>query len=417
MGNTTNKKKGCKGPILVIALLAAIFGISFFGAPALLGLAKQYGLWKLIPHKQETEAAGGTETETEAVTEAATEVIYMEETEEPETEEYQPKPGLQEDGTYYAEETPDTWHLVRTESEDTEGNADGDDADSTDAQKVSYTGWEAEAYTSSNMILIEEESGQIVAEEDAYATISPASMTKMLTVLTAYEQLGDERLDEEVEISEDAVGYAYIHECSIVGWEIGEKVSIRDLFYGTILPSGGEAAVQLAITAGGTYDDFINLMNEKAKELGIGETSHFTNPVGIYDEDLYSTVYDMAIIMQAAESVPFVREVLSTHIYQVPKTEEHPDGISLSNLFLRRIEDKETPGMVLCAKTGFVNQSRSCAASYFIADNGKTYIAVTVGGASSWKCIADHVLLYNTFVPATEEGPLESDQTQENAEP
>lgn len=82
-----------------------------------------------------------------------------------------------------------------------------------------------------------------------------------------------------------------------------------------------------------------------------------TNCVGIYDEEHYCTVYDMAMILEAALDNPLCREVLSAHTYNTSATAQHPEGLLLSNWFLRRIEDKDTGGEVICAKTGFVVQS------------------------------------------------------------
>ena len=92
------------------------------------------------------------------------------------------------------------------------------------------------------------------------------------------------------------------------------------------------------------------------------------------------------------------REVMSARRYTTSQTSEHPEGIELSNWFLRRIEDKDTKGEVVCAKTGFVDQSGSCAASYSISDSGKHYICVTANAHSSWRCIYDHVAVYQAYI-------------------
>lgn len=148
----------------------------------------------------------------------------------------------------------------------------------------------------------------------------------------------------------------------------------------------------------GSQEAFVELMNEKLKELGLSETAHFTNCVGVYDEDHYCSVYDMAMIMEAALDNEFCREVLSAHTYTTTETEQHPEGIILSNWFLRRIEDKEGGERVVCAKTGFVTQSGSCAASYTEDENGNGYVCVTAGANSSWRCIYDHADLYKQFL-------------------
>ena len=174
-------------------------------------------------------------------------------------------------------------------------------------------------------------------------------------------------------------------------------MTVKDLFYGTILPSGADAALGLATYVAGDQDAFVALMNEKLKELGLSDTAHFTNCVGLYDENHYCTVYDMAMILEAALDNELCREVLAAHTYTTSSTSEHPEGITISNWFLRRIEDKETGAEILCGKTGFVAQSGSCAASYGEDENGKGYICVTADSTSSWRCIYDQVALYSEF--------------------
>ena len=136
-----------------------------------------------------------------------------------------------------------------------------------------------------------------------------------------------------------------------------DTVYVKDLLYGTILPSGADAALGLAFYTAGSQEAFVELMNEKLEELGLSETSHFTNCVGIFDDNHYSTAYDMAVIMNAAIRNEICREVLCAHTYKTSLTEQHPEGILLSNWFLRRIEDKDTKAEVICGKTGYVIQS------------------------------------------------------------
>ena len=224
-------------------------------------------------------------------------------------------------------------------------------------------------------------------------------MTKVLTVLVAAEQIPEENLDATFTMTLEITDYAYVNDCSSVGFSDGEEVPVRDLFYGTVLPSGGDAAVGLATYVAGSHEAFVELMNEKLKELGISDSAHFTNCVGLYDDNHYCTVYDMAVIMKAAMRNDLCREVLSAHTYTTAPTEEHPDGISISNWFLRKIEDKDMGGEVLCGKTGYVVQSRNCAVSYSDI-RGTTYICVTTGAHSGWRCIYDHVEIYNSYVPS-----------------
>lgn len=259
------------------------------------------------------------------------------------------------------------------------------------------TAWPNQEVLSENSIFIDVETGRIMGQRDAGARISPASMTKILTVLVAAEHITDP--DDTFEITLDITDYSFVNKCSNAGFGVGENVTVRDLFYGTVLPSGADAALGLAVYVAGSQEAFVELMNEKIDELGLSRTSHFTNCVGLYDENHYSTVYDIAVMLKAAYDNSFCREVLGAHTYTTSATEQHPDGITLSNWFLRRIEDKDTHGEVLCAKTGFVVQSGSCAASLSVGNDGKEYICVTAHANSSWLCIYDHVALCQQFLP------------------
>lgn len=256
----------------------------------------------------------------------------------------------------------------------------------------------SENVISSNAILIDESTDTIIASKGANERISPASMTKVLTVLVAAEHIPQEKLDDTFTMTLEITDYAYVNDCSSVGFLDGEEVTVRDLFYGTILPSGGDAAVGLATYVAGSHEAFVDMMNDKLEELGLSDTAHFTNCVGLYDEEHYCTVYDMAVIMKAAVQNEFCKEVLSAHTYTTTPTTEHPEGITISNWFLRRIEDKDTGGEVLCGKTGYVVQSKNCAVSYGTFAGGTPYICVTAGSTSSWRCIYDHVEIYTRYI-------------------
>lgn len=252
-----------------------------------------------------------------------------------------------------------------------------------------------EEVMSSYGILIDLSNDTILAQRGSKTKINPASMTKILTALVAAEHVED--LDDTFTMTLEITDYGYINDCSSAGFAEDEKVTVRDLFYGTILPSGADAAVALATYVAGDQDTFVKMMNDKLAQLGLSDTAHMTNCVGIYDEEHYCTAYDMAMILEAAIDNELCREVLSAHTYTTSKTEQHPEGITISNWFLRRIEDKDTGGEVICAKTGYVVQSGNCAASYGVDMAGKEYICVTADAHSAWRCIYDHVELYKQF--------------------
>ncbi len=244
-------------------------------------------------------------------------------------------------------------------------------------------------------ILIDLDSGEILAERNAHVRMNPASMTKILTALVAAEQAED--LDDKLTITREITDYGYINDCSSAGFVIDERVSVRDLLYGTILPSGADAAVGLAVYVSGSQEDFVELMNDRLKELGLSKTAHFTNCVGVFDENHYCTAYDIAMILEAAIDNEICREVMSTRIHTTAKTLQNPEGLELSNWFIRRIEDKDSGGKVLGGKTGYVAQSGNCAASFASLDNGRNLVCVTANASGKWRCIEDHVKLYKQF--------------------
>lgn len=251
---------------------------------------------------------------------------------------------------------------------------------------------------SSNAILVDVDNEKILAGKGEKSQVVPASMTKVLTLLVAAEHIENlSALNDKFEITTEITDYCFRNDCSVAGYAVGEAVTVRDLLYGTILPSGGDGALGLAIYTAGSHEAFVELMNEKLAELGLSGSAHFTNCIGIYDVDHYCTVYDMAIIMEAAMQNEICREVLSTRIYTTSQTEQHPEGIELSNWFIRRIEDKDTGGMTIYGKTGYVNQSGSCAVSCGINEEGRTYICVTTNAVNRWRCIEDHAYLYKLF--------------------
>lgn len=244
-------------------------------------------------------------------------------------------------------------------------------------------------------ILIDVDSGEILAERNAHVRMNPASMTKILTALVAAEQAED--LDDKLTVTREITDYGYINDCSSAGFVIDERVSVRDLLYGTILPSGADAAVGLAVYVSGSQEAFVELMNERLKELGLSKTAHFTNCVGVFDENHYCTAYDIAMILEAAIDNEICREVMSTRIHTTEKTLQNPEGLELSNWFIRRIEDKDSGGKVLGGKTGYVAQSGNCAASFAALDNGRNLVCVTANASGKWRCIEDHVKLYKQF--------------------
>lgn len=274
--------------------------------------------------------------------------------------------------------------------------------------------------SSTYMVLVDVDTGEVIAERDSEKLIYPASMTKVMTVVTAMEYISESDLDTELEMPYEIIAKACAEDYSRVGFLPGDKVTLRDILYGTIVCSGGDAALALANYCCGSEEAFVEKMNENAKLLGLSENTHYTNCVGGYNDDHYSTMQDVAITMSVAIQNPLLRDVLSTRRYTTdaeyawdenlvvritedgvaaePEEGDLIKGIEISNLFLRRIEEKEAGGTYVCAKTGYVQKSGCCCVSYFEANNGKRYICVTGNSYSSWRTIYDHVGVYRNFV-------------------
>lgn len=260
------------------------------------------------------------------------------------------------------------------------------------ADKADSVGKFDDTVLSTNAILVDVNEHSVIANRNGYERISPASMTKVLTLLVAVEHLQD--MSGTFNITEDITYYVYKHGLSVVGFGNNEVVTIDDLLYGTILPSGADAALGLATYVAGSEEAFVGLMNEKLVQLGLSDTTHMTNCTGVYDENHYSTCHDIAVIMMAAMDNELCKKVLSEHKYTTSPTDQHSQGIEISNWFLRRIEDKDCGGLVVGAKTGYVKESGHCAVSYATDASGKPYICVTVNAPGNWKCIYDHVRIY-----------------------
>lgn len=248
---------------------------------------------------------------------------------------------------------------------------------------------------SENALLIDLESNTVLVQKNADARIYPASMTKVMTVLVAAEHI--ENWDETFTMTQSIIDPLFLADASMAGFVHGEEVSMTELLYGAVLPSGAEATQALAIVTAGSEEAFAALMNEKAQELGLKDT-HFVDASGLHDENHYTTLSDMAIIMQAALDNPHCREVLTSVNHTSPATEQNPSGVAMTNRFLYRIRPQQTGSVdIQAAKTGYTAQAMNCCVSYGIMENGRAAICVTAHAWTGDYCIADHLALYGTY--------------------
>lgn len=244
-------------------------------------------------------------------------------------------------------------------------------------------------------LLIDLESNTVLAQKNADQRIFPASMTKVMTILTAAAHI--ENWDETFTMTQSIIDPLFLADASMAGFVHGEEVSMMDLLYGAVLPSGAEATEALAITVAGSEEAFADLMNKKAQELGLQDT-HFVDASGLHDENHYTTLSDMAIIMQAALDDPRCREVLTSVHHTSSPTEQNPDGVAMTNKFLYRIQPQQTGNVnIQAAKTGYTAQAMNCCVSFGIMENGRAAICVTAHAWTGDYCIADHLALYSTY--------------------
>jgi D-alanyl-D-alanine carboxypeptidase (penicillin-binding protein 5/6) len=162
-------------------------------------------------------------------------------------------------------------------------------------------------------VLIDSNTMTVIAEKDANKKMYPASLTKIMTTILAIE---NGKLSDIVKIDENT---PYEIDGSHIALEPGEVLTLKDLLYATMLPSANDAALAVAKYIGGNEEDFIKMMNEKAKELGANNTN-FANPHGLHDENHYTTAYDLALITKYAMENETFRNIVNTKKYEIKTT-------------------------------------------------------------------------------------------------
>ncbi len=272
------------------------------------------------------------------------------------------------------------------------------------AQTTDKTRILGSAISSQNAIMIDLASNEVLMTKDGDARIYPASMTKIMTLIVAYENSAS--LEDTFEMTTEIVEALYLANATVAGFLPGEKVRIDDLMYGLILPSGGDCAVALAVHVAGSEEAFAALMNAKAAELGLKNT-HFANPSGLHDSKQYTTCREMAMILEYALRDDFMRQILSTYEYTTHSTPEHPEGIDLRSTMFERMYGDEASGMfIVGGKTGYTTEAKNCLASYAVRYDKETeteesvyqktpeYIFVTAHGPDKWAPVFDAINAY-----------------------
>ncbi len=246
-----------------------------------------------------------------------------------------------------------------------------------------------------NAVLVDLTAGSVIASYKADERIFPASMTKIMTLIVAAENLTD--LDEAVRVPADIVSAAYEAGASVVGFAANERVTVRDLIYGAAMPSGADATDTLARRVAGSEEKFAEMMNKKAEQLGLVDT-HFVNASGLHSSDHYSTVREIAAILGYAMEIPVCRDALSAQTYVTSVSPYHPQGITLYNTAFSRMSTKTFGGVtVIAAKSGYTPEAMFCLAGYGEGEGGRRYILVTAGGSNRYGPVYDCKYVYEAF--------------------
>lgn len=239
---------------------------------------------------------------------------------------------------------------------------------------------EAVSTSAKASILIDADSGKVLFKHNANKKLPMASTTKIMTTLLAIE---NSNLDEQFKVDENAINV----EGSSMGLQSGDIVTMRDLCFGMMLPSGNDAANATAVRVAGSVEKFVDMMNKRADELGLKST-HFVTPSGLddYTDDHYSTASDMAKLTRYALKNKVFAEICSTRSAKLKFGNPPFDRwLANTNKLMATCEG------VIGVKTGFTDKARRCLVSACRRD-GKTLICVTLNDINDW---ADHSNLYD----------------------
>jgi len=208
-------------------------------------------------------------------------------------------------------------------------------------------------------------------EENSKEKVPIASITKVMTAITCIDNISD--LNQEVIVDLSQVKKFYGEDYSVAGLRDKQKISYYDLIATMLLPSGADSAACIGLNVFGNYSKFINAMNEKAKEIGMNDTS-FSNTIGSDDENNYSTVYDVALMIKYALSNDTIKKFLTDKEYTIK------DGtITVHNALFQLAEIyKVNVDKIVGGKTGMTENAKYCLASYSEKD-GEELICIVLG--------------------------------------
>lgn len=236
------------------------------------------------------------------------------------------------------------------------------------------------APNSQSAILIEASTGKIIYEKEKDEKRSPASMTKIMTFLLTVEALenGQIKLTDKVLISKNASGMGGTQ----IFIEEGTYVTVEDLIKGLAIASANDAAVALAEYIGGTEDNFISMMNKRAKELGCKNTN-FKNPHGLDEEEHYSSAYDMSLMAKELVKHDYALQISSTYEEYINVSGENHWLVNTNKLvkFYKGIDG---------LKTGYTDKAKYCLTATMNKNNMRL-ISVVMGADTKDNRTADTI--------------------------
>jgi D-alanyl-D-alanine carboxypeptidase len=218
--------------------------------------------------------------------------------------------------------------------------------------------------------VIEEPCHAVVHSYNAHTRLSPASLTKIVTALVAAERVD---LAQTIDVTVDGPALSASTNATIMGLQPGQSLGMVDLLYGMLLPSGNDAALQIAEYIAGNEAEFADLMNAKVKEYGL-EDSHFANPHGLDEPGHYTSAYDIALLGSHLLDDPDLAAIVGTRSYQ-----PYWDGPRVNNLNLLL---GQYPG-ALGVKTGYTPQAGQTIVAA-AERNGRRFIVAVLGSADNF---------------------------------
>lgn len=243
--------------------------------------------------------------------------------------------------------------------------------------------------TSEHVILYNMNEEKVLYELASEERTQIASLTKIMTTIVAIENTSN--LDEEVTITKEAL--KGIEDYTQVGFKAGNVATVRDLLYGVMLPSGADAANALAIHISGSISNYVELMNKKAEELGLKNTS-FDNPIGMDSEDNYSTASDLAKLLIYSLKNNTFKEIFQAREYTISSLNKTVKTtlIGYSNSYGLDIT------FITGAKSGFTDGAGLCLASTSTIDD-VNYLLITLGAETKNRsnAVRDSLEIYDYY--------------------